>query len=76
MPPAPCRPPSASAPRTAPYRALSEALQALRTGSLPQVHTVQVRAGTYAALTTQERFPLDLSGLAGLTLQRRGARGH
>ena len=56
----------------APYRALSEALQALRTGSLPQVHTVQVRAGTYAALTTQERFPLDLSGLAGLTLQGEG----
>ena len=56
----------------APYRALSEALQALRTGSLPQVHTVQVRAGTYAALTTQERFPLDLSGLAGLTLRGEG----
>jgi parallel beta-helix repeat protein len=56
----------------APYRALSEALQALRTGSLPQVHTVQVRAGTYAALTTQERFPLDLSGLAGLTLHGEG----
>ena len=56
----------------APYRALSEALQALRTGSLPQVHTVQVRAGTYSALTTQETFPLDLSGLAGLTLQGEG----
>ena len=56
----------------APYRALSEALQALRTGRLPQVHTVQVRAGTYAPLTTQEIFPLDLSGLAGLTLQGEG----
>ena len=56
----------------APYRALSEALQALHTGSLPQVHTVQVRAGTYAALTTQEIFPLDLSGLAGLTLHGEG----
>ena len=56
----------------APYRALSEALQALRTGGLPQVHTVQVRAGTYAALTTQERFPLDLSRLAGLTLHGEG----
>ena len=56
----------------APYRALSEALQALHTGSLPQVHTVQVRAGTYAALTTQETFPLDLSGLAGLTLHGEG----
>ena len=32
----------------APYRALSEALQALHTGRLPQVHTVQVRAGTYS----------------------------
>ena len=56
----------------APYRALSEALQALRTGSLPQVHTVQVRAGTYSGLTTQESFPLDLSGLVGLTLQGEG----
>jgi parallel beta-helix repeat protein len=56
----------------APYRALSEALQALRTGRLPQVHTVQVRAGTYTALTTQETFPLDLSGLAGLTLRGEG----
>jgi streptogramin lyase len=52
----------------APYRALSEALQALHTGRLPQVHTVQVRAGTYSPLTTQEIFPLELSGLAGLTL--------
>ena len=33
---------------------------------------MQVRAGTYAALTTQERFPLDLSGLAGLTLHGEG----
>ena len=56
----------------APYRALSEALQALRTGQLPQVHTVQVRAGTYSPVTTQEIFPLDLSGMAGLTLQRHG----
>jgi parallel beta-helix repeat protein len=56
----------------APYRALSEALQALRTGSLPQVHTVQVRAGTYAPLTTQESFPLDLNGLTGLTLHGEG----
>jgi hypothetical protein len=56
-----------------PYRALSEALQALRTGQLPQVHTVQVRAGTYSPVTTQEIFPLDLSGLVGLTLQRHGA---
>jgi len=56
----------------APYRALSEALQALHTGSLPQVHTVQVRAGTYTALTTQEIFPLDCSGLAGLTLHGEG----
>jgi hypothetical protein len=55
-----------------PYRALSEALQALHTGSLPQVHTVQVRAGTYSLLTTQEIFPLDCSGLAGLTLQGEG----
>jgi hypothetical protein len=55
-----------------PYRALSEALQALRTGSLPQVRLVQARAGTYSPLTTQESFPLDLSGLAGLTLQGEG----
>ena len=59
----------------APYRALSEALQALHTGSLPQVHTVQVRAGTYSSLTTQEIFPLDLNGLAGLTLHGRGDGG-
>jgi hypothetical protein len=56
-----------------PYRALSEALQALRTGSLPQVHTVQVRAGTYSPLTTQEIFPLNLSGLVGLTLHGEGS---
>ena len=56
----------------APYRALSEAMEALHTGRLPQVHTVQVRAGTYTPLTTQEMFPLDLSGLAGLTLQGEG----
>jgi parallel beta-helix repeat protein len=37
------------------------------------VHTVQVRAGTYSPVTTQEIFPLDLSGLAGLTLQGEGA---
>ena len=72
MPPAPSRRRSALGTPAAPYRALSEALQALRTGRLPQVHTVQVRAGTYAALTTQESFPLDLSGLAGLTLQGEG----
>ena len=36
---------------------------------------VQVQTGTYAALTTQERFPLDLSGLAGLTLHGEGDRG-
>ena len=33
---------------------------------------MQVRAGTYAAPTTQERFPLDLSRLAGLTLHGEG----
>jgi hypothetical protein len=56
----------------APYRALSEALEALYTGRIPEVHTVQVRAGTYTALTTQEVFPLDLNGLAGLTLRGEG----
>ena len=56
----------------APYRALSEALQALHTGRLSQVHTVRVRAGTYAAATTQESFSLALSGLVGLTLQGEG----
>jgi len=54
------------------YRSLSEALQALRTGRLPAVDTVQVRAGTYSPLTTQEMFPLELSGLAGLTLRGEG----
>jgi hypothetical protein len=56
----------------APYRAFSEALQALHTGHLLEIHTVQVRAGTYSPLTTQEIFPLDLSGLAGLTLRGEG----
>jgi nitrous oxidase accessory protein NosD/streptogramin lyase len=56
----------------APYRAFSEALQALHTGRLPEVHTVQVRAGTYSPLTTQEIFPLNLSGLTGLTLHGEG----
>ena len=72
MPLAPSPRRSVPAPRQAPYRALSEALQALRTGNLPQVDRVQVRAGTYAALTTQETFPLDLSELAGLTLHGEG----
>jgi hypothetical protein len=56
----------------APYRALSEALQALHAGRLPQVHLVQVRAGTYSPVTTQEIFPLELNGLVGLTLHGEG----
>jgi hypothetical protein len=53
----------------APYGAVTEAVRVLRSGLLPRVDTIAVRPGLYAALTTQETFPLDLGGLAGLTLQ-------
>jgi hypothetical protein len=53
----------------APYRSPTEALQVLRNGQAPQVHTLYLRAGLYAPSTTQDVFPLDLSGLAHLTLQ-------
>ena len=53
----------------APYGAVTEAVRAVRSGLLPAVHTIEVRPGLYAALTTQETFPLDLGGLAGLTLR-------
>jgi parallel beta-helix repeat protein len=57
---------------TTPYRSISEALQVIREGQAVQVDTVQIRAGTYAELTTNERFPLDLSNLHQLTLQGTG----
>jgi hypothetical protein len=53
----------------APYRSPTEALRALRSGQAPQVHTLFLRAGLYAPSTTQDAFPLDLSGLAHLTLR-------
>ena len=53
----------------APYRSPTEALQVLRNGQAPQVHTLFLRAGLYAPSTTQDAFPLDLSGLAHLTLR-------
>jgi parallel beta-helix repeat protein len=53
----------------APYRSPTEALQVLRHGQAPQVHTVHLRPGRYAPSTTQDVFPLDLSGLAPFTLQ-------
>ena len=53
----------------APYRNFTEALQVLRNGQGPQVHTLSLRAGLYAPSTTQDVFPLDLSGLAHLTLR-------
>jgi hypothetical protein len=53
----------------APYRSPTEALQVLRNGQAPQVDTLFLRAGLYAPSTTQDVFPLDLSGLAHLTLR-------
>ena len=53
----------------APYRSPTEALQVLRSGRAPQVHTLFLRAGLYAPSTTQDVFPLNLSGLAHLTLR-------
>ena len=53
----------------APYRSPTEALQVLRNGQAPQVRTLFLRAGLYAPSTTQDVFPLDLSGLAHLTLR-------
>ena len=41
----------------------------LRNGQAPQVHSLFLRAGRYAPSTTQDVFPLDLSGLAHLTLR-------
>ena len=53
----------------APYRYPTEALQVLRNGKAPQVHTLFLHAGLYAPSTTHDAFPLDLSGLAHLTLR-------
>lgn len=53
----------------APYRNSTEALQVLRNGQAPQVHTLHLRPGLYAPSTTQDVFPLDFSGLAHLTLR-------
>lgn len=53
----------------APYRAVTEALQVVRSGRVPDVHTIHVQPGRYAPLTTQETYPLYLGGLTGLTLQ-------
>jgi hypothetical protein len=53
----------------APYRNFTETLQVLRNGQAPQVHTLFLRAGRYAPSTTHDAFPLDLSGLAHLTLR-------
>jgi hypothetical protein len=52
-----------------PYRAVSEALQAIRSGLLPEVHSIDMRPGLYADPTTQEIFPLDLGRFTGLTLR-------
>jgi parallel beta-helix repeat protein len=53
----------------APYRNPTEALWAVRSGQAPQAHTLFLRSGLYAPSTTQDAFPLDLSGLAHLTLR-------
>src|SRR5438132_1619517 len=52
----------------APYRSPTEALQVLRNGQAPQVHTVFLRAGRYSPSTTHDAFPLNLSGRAHITL--------
>lgn len=54
----------------APYRSLTEALRVVREGRAPQVDTIQVRPGVYAPLTTQERFPLDLSAILMLEIRK------
>jgi len=41
----------------------------LRNGQAPQVHTLFLRAGLYSPSTTHDAFPLNLSGLAHLTLR-------
>jgi hypothetical protein len=53
----------------APYRSLTEALRALRSGLAPAVDTLRVRQGIYSPFTTQEVIPLDLSRLSHLTVQ-------
>jgi hypothetical protein len=53
----------------APYRSLTEALRALRSGLAPAVDTLRVRPGGYSPFTTQEVIPLDLSRLSHLTVQ-------
>lgn len=55
-----------------PYRSFTEGLRGLR--ALPQgaLLTMNVRAGTYAPLTTHETFPLELSGLSNLTIRGAG----
>jgi hypothetical protein len=59
----------------APYRAISEALQAvtsLRKAGFSDPITVAIRAGIYSAFHTQEAFPLFLRD-NGVTLQGEGA---
>jgi parallel beta-helix repeat protein len=53
----------------APYRSVTEAIRAVRSGLAPDVETVQLRPGTYSPLLTQEVIPLDLGRLSTLTLQ-------
>jgi hypothetical protein len=61
----------------APYHSITEALRAvwaLKASAAPQVEmlTLEVRAGTYSPLTTQEIFPLELTGLSHLMLKGAG----
>ena len=58
--------------RETPYRSISEALQALRSGQTSRVDTLRVAAGAYTAVTTGESFPLNFSGLSQFTLQGAG----
>ena len=57
----------------APYRSITTGIRALVEGKAPQTSTLLVRAGVYAPSTTQEVLPLDLTGLAHLTLQGAGS---
>jgi parallel beta-helix repeat protein len=53
----------------APYRSVTEALRALRSGLAPAVHTLRIRAGIYSPLTTQDVMPLEFRGLSDLMVQ-------
>jgi parallel beta-helix repeat protein len=52
-----------------PYRSITEALLALRSGLVPEVERLRIRAGTYSPQTTNEVIPIDLGRLSHLTVE-------